>query len=172
MRNLDAINPGFMRPSKFASVSACTLFVLVLLSLPLAYVAAPKIPLGENPIIISICTILAASSIFAIISAFFKWGWKTKYYGVSLISLASISFIAIVPCLAVVFYGNGSYWVKASILFSYGSSHFFWCRKFVIVYKKIFYDINLRNVIFEEEADAVYYMRRGDQFLLEEHLKF
>jgi hypothetical protein len=172
VRNLDAINPAFMKPSKFASVSACTLLALVVLSVPLAYVGAPDIPLAENPIIVVVCITLAASSVLALVSATFGWGWKAKYYGVSLICVASISFIAVVPCVAVLLYGNGSYWVKACILSLYGPTHFFWCRKFYITYKKIFHDKDLRSVIFEEESDAVYYMRRGDDFILEKHLKF
>jgi hypothetical protein len=54
----------------------------------------------------------------------------------------------------------------------YGASNFFWCRKFFVIYAKTFSDEVLRSAIYEEESDAVYYMRRGDEFLLEKYFKF
>jgi hypothetical protein len=47
-----------------------------------------------------------------------------------------------------------------------------WCKKFFIVHKDMFGNDVLRSVIYQEEADAVYYMRNGDQYLLEKYYKF
>lgn len=172
MRNLEALNPALLRPSKFASFSAGTLLALALLSVPLAWGAAPDIPLGGNPIVLFIGLMLAMSLILAIISAVFRWGWKAKYYGVSLIGVAGISFLALVPLSAAVIYGQAPYWATGAVLLIYGVSHFLWCRKFAVLYKNIFSDDALRAIIYEEESDAVYYMRRGDDYILDKRYKF
>lgn len=172
MRNLDAINPALLRPSKFASFSAGTLLALAVISAPLAWGAAQEIPLAENPIVLFIGLILAISVMLALTSAVFQWGWKAKYYGVSLLGVAGISFLAVVPVLAVALYSRAPYWVRGIIFLIYGVSHFVWCRKFAVLYKNVFANENLRTVIYEEEADAVYYMRRGDDYIIDKYCKF
>lgn len=153
-------------------MSACILLASVLLSLPLAYGAAPDVPLMQNPIVLMMCAIVSTSTVIAVASALFKWGWKAKYYGVSLLCVGGISFMAIVPCLAVVLYGSAPYWLGVCGILFYGCTHYFWCRKFAILYKRVFDDDVLRNIVFQEEAGAVYYLRSGDDFLLEKHFKF
>ncbi|MGJ9417861.1 hypothetical protein ACHAC9_08865 [Massilia sp. CMS3.1] len=172
MRNLDAINPALLKPSKFASLNAGTLLALVIISAPLAWGAAPEIPLRKNPIVLFIGLILAISLVLALISAIFRWGWKAKYYGISLLGVAGISFLAVVPFAAAVIYGKAPYWVRVAIFLIYGLTHFFWCRKFMVLYKNVFSDEVLRAVIYEEESDAVYYMRRGDDYILSKYYKF
>jgi hypothetical protein len=41
-----------------------------------------------------------------------------------------------------------------------------------VLYAEVFNDDMLRLAIYEEELDAVYYMRRGDELLLKKHYKF
>ena len=172
MRDLDATNPELLRPSKFATISACILLLFSLVSVPLADGAAPNVAVSENPIVVLIGSILMGSVILALVSVIFRWDWKAKYYGVVLLSVVGISFMAVVPCLAALLYGGAPFVVRAMIVTIYGLSHYFWCRKFHMLYQIIFNDESLRGVIFEEEADAVYYMRRGDNFLLEKHFEF
>jgi hypothetical protein len=172
VRNLDRINPELLRPSKLSAISAFILLALTLLSVPLADGAAPNIPLAENPIAVLIFLILGVSSILTLASLIFRWGWNAKYYGISFLSFASVSYLGIVPCLAAVLYGTAPYWTRILIILVYGTSIFFWCRKFTVLYANTFNDELLRSAIYEEESDAVYYMRRGDEFLLEKHFKF
>jgi hypothetical protein len=172
LRNLESINPALLRPSRLSSVSACIVLVLTLLSAPLAYGGAPDIPFSKNLIVLLLSLVLAISSILALVSAIFRWGWKARYYGFSFLCAAGISFLGFVPLLVAVLYGNAPYWAKLIIIFIYGISHYLWCRKFTRLYKDIFHDENLRATIYEEEGDAIYYMRRGDEFLLDKHYKF
>ncbi len=172
MRDLDTINPDLLKPSRFATISAGILFLFVLVSVPLAYGAAPEVPLFENLIVLFIGAALAISLVLAFISVIFRWGWKAKYYGVFSLSVASISFMAVVPCLGVVLYGRAPFWLRILVVFIYGFSHFFWCRQFYVLYQNVFGDEALRRVMFEEEMDAIYYMRRGDNFLLEKYFNF
>lgn len=172
MRNLDTINPALLRPSRFGSISACIVLMLALVSAPLAYGGAPKVPFFENLVILLLSAVLAIAMILALLSAVFRWGWKAQYYGFSFLCAVGISFLGIVPFLVAVLYGKAPYWVKLIIMLVYGGSHYFWCRKFTAVYKNIFNNENLRSAIYEEEGDAVYYMRRGDEFLLDKHYRF
>lgn len=172
MRNLDSINPEFLRPSRLSAISAFLLFALTLVSVPLADGAAPNTPILKNPIVISISFILAVSSMLTLSSLLFRWGWKAKCYGISFLFFASVSYLGIVPCLAVVLYSTGPYWVRVFVILTYGISIFFWCRKFSVIYAEVFDDDILRAAIYEEESDAVYYMRRGDELLLKKHYKF
>jgi hypothetical protein len=172
LRNLDRINPGFLKPSKLAVISTFILISLTLLSVPLADGAAPDTPAVENPILIFIFLVLGISSLLTIASVVFRWGWKAKYYGFSFLSFASVSYLGLVPCVAIMLYGSTPYWVRAMIILLYGGSSFLWCRKFTILYEQAFNNEILRSSIYEEESDAVYYMRRGDEFLLKNYFNF
>lgn len=166
------INPGILKPSKFAGISTGMLFLFVLINVPLAYGVAPGVSITENPLVLLMCAVLILSSIFALFSTIFQWDWQAKYYGVFSLSVAGISFMAMVPCMGVLFYGKAPLWVRLSILSFYAISHLIWCRKFAVLYREVFLDESLRSMLFEEDSDAVYYMRKGDNFLLERHFKF
>lgn len=172
MRDLDTINPKVLKPSILASISTAMLSLFVLISIPLAHGAAPGIPLSDNLVFLLMCFVLGLSLMAAIFSVIFRWGWKAKYYGVSAFCVTGISFMAIIPCLAAVLYGRAPYWAKTVIVLFYVISHLLWCRRFAKIYKNIFREEALQAVLFEEDVDAVYYMRRADNFLLEKHFKF
>lgn len=172
MRDLDAINPRQMRPSRFVGICAGLPLILGLVSLPLASGAAPDVPFMENPVAQLLFFVVGTSLAIALMASVLKWDWKAKYYGLTLLSGISISLFAIVPLLALMVYGRAPLWLKALILMVYVISHFLWCRKFFVLYQDIFANEILRAVVYEEEADAVYYSRRGDQFLLGKYYKF
>lgn len=172
MRNLDETNPKEMRPSRFVGVCAGLPFVLGSISLPLAYGAAPEVPLLKNPVAQVLFAVLVISLFLAVTSLILRWDWKVKYYGVSLLFGASISLFAVVPLLVLMIYGSTPLWLKIVVLFFYVLSHALWCRKFFILYGDAFNNTALRKIIYEEDSEAVYYLRRGDQFLLDRYYKF
>lgn len=172
MRNLDEINPAFLRPSRFAIFSAFTSSFLILLSLPLAYGAAPAVPFSKNLIVLFLVSIFVISLILALMAFILNWGWETSYYGASLLCLGCISFLAIVPCLALMLYSNAAYWIKIFVLCIYIASHVLWCRRFTKIYRRIFNNVEMRSMIYVEDSEAVYYMRNVDDFLLERKCKF
>ncbi|MCC2971634.1 hypothetical protein [Massilia sp. IC2-476] len=141
-------------------------------TLPLAYGAAPHIPLTANPVARLVFLVLAISLLLAFLSFALRWDWRTKYYGISLMFGASISLFAIVPLLALMIYGSLALWLKLFVLAFYVISHVVWCRKFSALYKDAFENDALREVLYEEEPNGVYYMRSGDQYLLDKYYKF
>lgn len=172
MRALDLTNPEVLRPSKFASLSACAPLLCALFAAPLAYGAAPEIPFFENPILVALLVLGLVFLTMIIVPIVFHWDWRACYYGFSLLYLAGLSLLAITPLLSVVLYGRAPIAGISIIFILYALTHYFWCRKFVRLYTQVFENDALRKVIYQEEHDAVYYMRRGDEFLLDKHFKF
>lgn len=172
MRDLDKINPGDQRPSRFVALSSCLPLILGVVSLPLAYGAAPDVPLVENTVAQVIFLVVGIPLLLGIFSSVLRWGWEASHYGFRLVFGGSISLFAIVPLLSLLVYGTASFLFKTFVLLFYVLSHMVWCRKFAVIYKHAFNNELLRRVMYQEEADAVYYLRRGDQFLLEKYYKF
>ena len=161
-----------MRASRFIGITACLPILMSLVSLPLAYGAAPHIALTENPVARLLFLILVTSILLALISVMLRWDWRIKYYGIALLFGASISLLAIVPLLTLLIFGSLALWLKLSILAFYLISHIMWCRKFSILYDDAFENEALRNILYEEEADAIYYMRSADHYLLNKYYNF
>jgi hypothetical protein len=62
--------------------------------------------------------------------------------------------------------------VRLAVFFACLALHVAWCRRFTALYKKIFNSDELRACLYQEESDAVYYLQRGDKYLLEKKYKF
>ncbi|WP_159696253.1 hypothetical protein [Massilia sp. 9I] len=146
--------------------------LISLVCLPLAYGAAPRIPLMGNLVAQLLFLVLATTLILAFFALALRWGWQARYYGISIIFGASISLFSVVPLLTLVIYGSLVQWLKVSLLVLQVISHVVWCRKFSVLYKNVFENDALCKVMYEEESDAVYYMRNGDQYLLDKYFKF
>lgn len=171
MKNLDSINPEFLRPSRFSWVGASGLFLLALTSIPLACGPVPDIPIKENPIALALLGVLIFSVILFILPLVFRWDWKAKYFGCTALSIASFSFLALVPCAVLVVYGTAPLIFNTVVIIIYGVTHYLWCKKFFVVYEYIYAHEELRNMLYKEEVDAVYYLQRGDVYLLEKFFK-
>lgn len=79
--------------------------------------------------------------------------------------------VGIVPWLGIVFFSSLPIWIRLLLLVSYSASIVFWCRRFVVYYRRVFFDGNLRSVLYEENDDAIYYLQQGDKTLFEKKLK-
>jgi hypothetical protein len=172
LRDLDTTNPAFAKPERFASLGAILLLIFSAFSLALAEEAAPSVPYSENPILLFLSLILAIGSGLLCVPRIFRWNWDAKYFGVTLFQISSIALMCLVPCFCVVAYSKLPIGVRLGVLFMYTGIHVAWCWRFVVFYSKITNDITLRRLLYQEEADAVYYMQRGDKHLLETQYKF
>lgn len=172
MRDLDSINSTFLTQKQILYISAFLLFAMSSLSLPLAYGVASNVPVAKNPIGLLLFVAMGISVMLAMRASIFRFGWRAKFYGIPFLCLASVSFLGIVPFLAVVLYGSAPYWVRVAIILIYGTTHWLWCRRFLTLYKQVFSDEVLRGVVYEEDADAIYYLRTGDNYILNKYYKF
>lgn len=161
-----------VKPARFASIGAFLPLALSAISLPLAYGAAPRIPFSENPIILFILFVLVISCVMVVIPRVCNWNWEAKYFGASVFHASSIALTGLVPCFCVVVYGKPHIAVRLTVLLIYLALHVVWCRRFAVFYNKLNSDIKLRRCLYQEEEDAVYYMQRGDKYLLEKQYKF
>lgn len=172
MRDLDSINSAFLTQKQILYVSAFLLFAMSSLGFPLAYGVAPNVPAVKNPIVLLVFAGMGSSIILAMGASFLRFGWRAEFYGMSFLCFASVSFLGVVPVFAVVLYGGAPYSVKAIIILIYGATHWLWCRRFLILYEQVFGDEDLRRVVYEEDADAIYCIRAGEKFILNKYYKF
>jgi hypothetical protein len=172
LRDLDSINPEMAKPARFVSTGAFVPLVLGVLSLLLANDAAPDVPFANNPIALFSSIILATAAGLLVAPRILKWGWEAKYFGASLFHLGSLTLMCTVPCLCLVLYGKLPLTGRMSVMLVYAAVHVWWCRRFILFYRRVHNGIALRDFIYQEEDDAVYYMQRADKQLMEKQWKF
>lgn len=171
MKNLDALNPSIAQPRTFSSTIAFLPFLLGLVCLPLAFAAAPTLPFERN-ILALVCAAQSLTSvILMIVPRFFHWDWQSKYFGVTLLCVGSTSVIGVIPWLGIVIFSDLSISFRFVLLLAYTVAVTWWCRRFVKHYRQIFNDPTMRNEVYKEDEDAIYYMQQGDKLLFEKRLK-
>jgi hypothetical protein len=79
--------------------------------------------------------------------------------------------IGIVPWLSIVLFSSLPVWIRLLLFGIYSSVIVFWCRRFVIYYRRIYFDADLRGLLYEEHDDVIYYLQQGDKTLFEQKLK-
>ncbi|CDG82650.1 putative membrane protein [Janthinobacterium agaricidamnosum NBRC 102515 = DSM 9628] len=134
--------------------------------------ASPNTDLGKNPIAIFLLILLILSFILIFIPKIYKWNWETKYFGVGIFEIGSISLFGITPTLCLLVYSDLSLKSRTAIFLIYTLQIFFWCKRFSKFYKKIYENPDLRKKIYVEEDDANYYMQKGDRWLIDKKFKF
>lgn len=172
MKDLDSINPTFMRPSSFSKVAAFGVLLLTLVSVPFASGPAPDVPLKSNPIVVMLFVMLLGSLGLLIMPLVSKWDWRTKYFGSSALCMVSFSLFTLIPCVVLFLYGRAPVVIDLFIAGVYAICHLSWCGKFSAIYRQVYENDELRKIVYHEEFDAIYYSQRGDKFLLEEFYKF
>lgn len=172
MKDLDSINPAFMRPSSFSKLGALGTFLLALIGIPLASFPVPDVPFERNPIVL-VLFVMVLGSLGLLITPFFsRWDWRTKYFGSSALCLASFLVFTFIPCMVLLLYGKAPLAVDLIIVGVYAGCLVLWCRKFFAIYNQIYENDELRRIVYHEEPDAIYYSQRGDKYLLEKFYKF
>lgn len=167
MRALDQTNPMLLRPSQFAVIGAIVPIGLGLSSLALVHVASPGTSFYQSPPAIMIAAVLIATCALALTSLLCKWDWQTKYFGIISLYIASIALLGLVPCLCIILYGHSPMPLRIAVFLIYVCGHYAWCRQFIRHYRSIMRDKVLRDQIYEEEAEAIYYRQRADRRALE-----
>jgi hypothetical protein len=79
--------------------------------------------------------------------------------------------MGIVPWLGIVFFSSLPATARFLLFVIYTASVFWWCRRFVVHYRFVFANGDLRNVIYQEDIDAIYYLQQEDKIMLEEKRK-
>jgi hypothetical protein len=172
LRDLDSINPAEAKPARFVGTGAILPLVFGTLGVVLAHHAAPTVPSSQNPIWIFCIIIVGLAVAMFPVPRLFKWNWETKYFGVPLFYLGSLTLMCVIPCLCLLLYSKLEIWSRAAIFLAYMAIHIAWIWRFVAFYRKVDQDSVLRASLYEEENDAVYYMQQADKRILETQFDF
>jgi len=157
LRNLDAVNWPFMRPSKVALWGP----ILPILAGTFGWVLASEsssVSMVANPLAILSCAVLLTACLCILVPILFKWDWRAEYFGVSFFYIGSISLMFLIPVFCLIFYGSLQQWVRLLIFFIYIAFHLKWCNRFIVYYRNIYLERELFSLLYAEEDDAVYYM--------------
>lgn len=133
----------------------------------LASGAAPNIPTVDNTVAGFSVGLVLLSLLFAPVPWVFKWGWHSRYFGAVAPLLGSAALSALIPLFCIAFYGRLPFWVSGCLIFLEVGLIVWWCRRFVVFYRRIFADNRLFRSIYEEEDDAVYYLQRVDKWAMD-----
>jgi hypothetical protein len=172
LRNLDAINPPIAKPQTFVSIQAILPFIMGATGLALADGAAPTVPFMENPLSVFSLCLLLLSVLLAPIPWLFKWGWQVKYFGVTCFHGGSCALMGWTPMLSIVLYGKLPPAISLAFLGFNIALTIWWCRRFVLFFRRIHDNQSLWNHLYVEEQDAVYYAQKYDKWLFEKKFKF
>ena len=172
MRDLDAINPQIARPNTLTSYLFFLPFFAGLGGWALADGAAPNVPFNDNPIAVFSIGLLLLSLLLAPVPWLFKWDWRSRYFGSGLFLLGAFALTGLIPLLCIVVYGRLPRWVSWGFLLFEVGLIVWWCRRFVLLYRRISADTELWKRIYVEESDVVYYLQRADKWAMEEKFKF
>jgi hypothetical protein len=172
LKDLDHENPLIAKPQNLVPIVAILPFILGACCSILASDASPHTAFLKNPLAI-FCICLCLTGFFLIlIPRLFKWDWRAKYFGASLVHLGSVGLLGVVPWLCIVLYSILPLWTRVLILFGYGIPIIWWCNRSVQFYRSIYCSRELRNILYVEENDVVYYLQRSDKWLTEKKFNF
>jgi hypothetical protein len=171
LRNLEKENPTYARPQNVALIGAFLSFTIGGMCMVIANEATPHTAFLDNPLTLFCIFVSVASFAFALIPKIFNWGWKARYFGISMIYLTSVSLLGLIPWLCIVLYSAQHLWMRLIILVGYAVPIILWCRRFAKFYAKIFANQVWHDFIYREDTDAVYYMQKNDNWLVEKRYK-
>ena len=171
MRDLDAINPQIARPNTLTSYLFFLPFFSGLGGWALATGAAPTVAYEDNALAVFSIRLLIGSLILAPLPWLLKWDWRSRYFGSGAFLLGSAALVGLIPLLCIVLYGRLPRVLSWGFLLFEMGLIVWWCRRFVLLYRRIFADTELWKRIYVEESDVVYYLQRADKWAMEEKFK-
>lgn len=133
--------------------------------------AAPDIPFFDNPIAVFSAGMLLLSVLLAPVPRLFRWDWRSQYFGMTALLVGSVGLLGLIPLLCIVLFGSLPRGLSWSFLLLEVGLVVWWCRRFVVLYRRVFAETNLFRYVYQEETDALYYLQRADNLVLEK-LKF
>jgi hypothetical protein len=127
---------------------------------------------SKNPLGLCCLAICGVSFLLVFVPRIFRWDWRARYFGIGTLYLGGVALVGLIPWLCVVLYSTLSVWIRLSLLVGYTLPIIWWCRRIVLFYRHIFATDSLRNILYVEEDDAVYFLQRSDKWLIQKKFKF
>lgn len=142
------------------------------LGLVLVMDATPQTPIERSPLGIFCCLVMLFAAILFFVPKLMSWDWQSKYFGVPIFCVSTLSLIGIIPLLCLVFYGGASAISRSLVFISFVLVHYWWMRRFVLIYTKIFSDERLIRLLYCEVDGGIYYMQKVDKYLIDKIFRF
>lgn len=163
MRDLDTINV-MARSSKFAFTITLPLpLIMGIFAFGLADGAAPNTPLSKNYLEIFSISLMALSLAAIPIPHIFQWNWEAKYVGALMFQMTSTSIIGIYSVLCIAQYSTLPFFWRILITIIFSLIIIRWILKITDDYTNLYLDKDIIFYVYEEEPDAVYYLKQADQ---------
>lgn len=172
LKNLDALNPPFARPSTFIATGALLPLMTSLVGVGFAAGAAPGLAVLHNPVALFCLAICAASCAMLIIPRAMRWDWRAGYFGFALLYILSISLIGGIPWLCLLVFSSAPLWLRGVLFSLHALSLLWWAERYLAVYRKVFASDALRQSLYVEDDDRIYYLQKGDRMVLDKICKF
>lgn len=172
MRDLDRINPEIALPRNFCSIGAALPLIMTGIGAALASGATPRLSILENTLAVACLFGVAVSCTLFLVPIVFKWDWQAKFFGVASLYFVGPALLGVIPWLCVVLYSALPLWIRVGFFCGYALPIICWCRRFIELYRKIYSNPDMRDILYSEGEDAVYYQQKGDLWLMERKFKF
>lgn len=172
MRNLDEINSAAKSTASIFSISLILPIFMGWLTWAMATGAAPTVALRANYLAMFGLAISAISILLFPIPFLFRWDWRACFYGSALFGLGSFAWVGITPLLCLVTLSHMAITFRILILVGYVIPTMLWCFRFIKIYRIIYANKALFQMIYTEEDDRVYFLQQGDRQVLEKVLRF
>lgn len=172
MKNLDTLNPSFARPSTLIATGALLPLLTSLVGLGFAAGAAPDLAVLHNPVALLCLAIFAASCAMLIIPRAMHWDWRAGYFGFGLLYIPSISLISGIPWLCLLVFSSAPLWFRCVLFSMHALTLLWWAGRYVALYRKVFASDALRQSVYVEDEDCIYYLQKGDRMVLDKICKF
>jgi hypothetical protein len=172
LKNLDTINPSFARPSAFIALGSLLPLLTSLVGVGFAVGAAPDLAVVRNPVALFCLAISVASCAMLIIPRLMRWDWRAGYFGFSLLYILSISLIGGIPWLCLLVFSSASLWLRCLLFSLHALTLLWWAGRYASLYRKVFATDALRQSVYVEDDDCIYYLQKGDRMVLDKICDF
>lgn len=172
MRNLHLVNQAAKSTAHVFTISLVIPFFLGWIVWALA-TGASSSAATTSRILSAIGPALSLVAIIALpLPYIFRWDWEVKYFGAATFAFASGALIGLFPIACIICYAAVEFWWKVTIVVFEIFLNIWWCSRFVSVYRKIHSCNEYCDAIYEEDSDAIYYVRQVESRILKSKLKF
>jgi hypothetical protein len=167
LRDLDEINPSYARADRMVLLAGCVSSLISGIGLALANGAAPKVSIVENPVALFCLAVIIASLTLAVVSILLRWRWRAELYGIGMILLGSMALLGGIPWLCFLVYSTLPAVARSTIFLGYIATLIWWSWRFVVSYRENFAKPGLVETVYQVEDQAVFYIQKGDERLLQ-----
>jgi hypothetical protein len=172
LRDLNYINSAAKSTKFIFTISLIIPLVMGCGAWALALGAAPKQTLQDNYLGLIGLGIASTAIIAFPIPYIFRWNWETKYFGAGMLSLSSASLLGIYPVLCIGQYSSLPIFIRLTFVGAECILIIRWCRRFIKIYRIIYFKKDLFCCIYNEETSAVYYSQQADKHVVEKLFNF